>query len=254
MRKLPELFSLSKIEWQFFGTLTFREPSLRNRETGISNYRRIMRYHTFGREISRSLYFSRKNWKCVKFCLRLEQGEIGGLWHFHFLMSGLPPGAVNIGSCKFMQWVWSHECKGGFCKIRLFDSRQNGVEYISKCLDPADKYEFSKFGLAQALTFSPACVRELHKQGVARFYTGHLLNRSNRRENHKERSVLQMRVAGSSPGLKIVDESCEKGSKVAVTGVKESRKTFSLPETDYYPSGKPSDSNPPNGSLPALRG
>jgi hypothetical protein len=54
--------------------------------------------------------------------------------------------------------LWLQVCGGGFCKIRVFDTQQNGVEYVSKCLDPRDKYEFNKFGLAQSLTFSPACV------------------------------------------------------------------------------------------------
>jgi hypothetical protein len=196
MENLAEMFTLTKIDWQFFGTLTFREARLRKNELGKANDTRLNIYHQFGREVSRSLYYSRKNWKSVRHALRLEQGEIGGLWHFHFLMSGFPRGAVNIGSAKFMEHVWLRDCGGGFCKIRVFDSSQNGVEYISKCLDPADKYEFNKFGLARTLTLSPACIREIQ-------YVGKI--------GLRQRSVLQMRVVGRNPDLKRVEENCVTG-------------------------------------------
>ena len=47
---------------------------------------------------------------------------------------------------------------------RLFDTSQNGIEYVSKCLDPKNRYEFNKFGLARTLTFSPAFVRVIRAQ------------------------------------------------------------------------------------------
>ena len=167
MFKLAEMFSLAKVEWQFFGTLTFREPFLRARESGKGGYQRFCKFQKFGRLLSASLNYSERNWERLNVnCLRLEPGEIGGLWHYHFLMAGLPVQTVNRGTCKFLEHVWRELCRGGFCKIRVFDTQQNGVAYISKCLDPRDKYEFNKFGLAQSLTFSPSCVSAIRRTVV----------------------------------------------------------------------------------------
>jgi hypothetical protein len=97
-------------------------------------------------------------------CLRLEQGEIGGLWHFHFLMAGLGQHQVNRGTCEFMKSLWLSKSEagiihGGWADVRVFDTSQSGIEYVSKCLDPKNKYEFNKFGLARSLTFSGAFER-----------------------------------------------------------------------------------------------
>lgn len=163
MYKLAELYHLTRIDWQFFGSLTFREPFLRNRETGVAAYRRICMWNEFGREVSRSLVYRRKGWEKIPTALRLETGEIGGLWHFHFLMTGVSKFSVNWGTCEFMESVWVRQVGGGHTKIRVFDTSQNGIEYVAKCLDPKNRYEFDKFRLAQSVTLSPAAVRVLNK-------------------------------------------------------------------------------------------
>jgi len=159
------MWALTRIEWQFFGTLTFREPSLRAREYGKSHFRRLSKYAALGRKLHEAIDYSpgnfgRRNLNCV----RLEQGEIGGLWHYHFLMAGLGQHQVNRGTCEFMKRLWLSKSgagiiHGGWCDVRVFDTSQNGIEYVTKCLDPKNRYEFNKFGLAQSLTFSPAFVR-----------------------------------------------------------------------------------------------
>jgi hypothetical protein len=161
MYKLPEMLLLTKIRWQFFGTLTFREPFLRERATGKAEWRRNCKFLKFGRELAAKIDYSRENWERHNInCKRLEQGEIGGLWHNHFLMAGLGDHQVNQSTARTMKAVWQRGCAvGGWCDIRVFDTSQNGVEYVSKCLDPKNKYEFDKFGLAASLTFSPAFVR-----------------------------------------------------------------------------------------------
>lgn len=160
--KLAEMFHLTRIEWQFFGTLTFREPFLRSREDGLANVRRLCLFNAFGRAVSRSLLYSRREWERVIHALRLEQGEVGGQWHFHFLMTGFSRSSVNIGTAKFIEAVWLR-FGGGWTVVRVFDTSQNGVEYITKCLDPKNRYEFNKFGLASSVTLSPAAVRVLNK-------------------------------------------------------------------------------------------
>jgi len=165
--KLPEVYQLTRIAWQFFGTLTFREPSLRERECGKAAYRRLSKFLAFGRKLHDAIDYSPKNFEKHNInCLRLEAGEIGGLWHLHFLMAGLGQHQVNMGTCKFMESLWLSKSEagiihGGWCDVRVFDSSQNGIEYVSKCLDPKNKYEFNKFGLAQSLTFSPSFRRVL---------------------------------------------------------------------------------------------
>jgi hypothetical protein len=162
MYKLAEMFHLTRIDWQFFGTLTFSEPFLRNREQGFAQQRRYSLYNSFGREISRSLLYTPRRWEVNINAVRLEQGEIGRLWHYHFLMSGFAERSVNPGTAKFMESTWL-SLGGGFTRIRVFDTSQNGVEYISKCLDPRNVYEFNKFGLASTITLSPMAVRVLTK-------------------------------------------------------------------------------------------
>jgi hypothetical protein len=159
------MWSLTEIEWQFFGTLTFREPSLRERESGKSHFRRLSKFAAFGRRLHEAIDYSPRNFGRRNInCLRLEQGEIGGLWHYHFLMAGLGEHQVNRGTCEFMKSLWLSKSgagiiHGGWCDVRVFDTSQNGIEYVTKCLDPKNRYEFNKFGLARTLTFSPAFVR-----------------------------------------------------------------------------------------------
>ena len=164
MNNLPEMWSLTKIEWQFFGTLTFREPSLRERECGKSNFRRLSKFAAFGRQLHKAIDYSPRNFGRRNInCVRLEQGEIGGLWHYHFLMAGLGQHQVNRATAEFMKALWLRG-HGGWADVRVFDTSQNGIEYVSKCLDPKNKYEFNKFGLARSLTFSPAFVRVIRAQ------------------------------------------------------------------------------------------
>lgn len=164
MNNLPEMWSLVKIEWQFFGTFTFREPSLREREYGKSSFRRLSKFAAFGRKLHKAIDYSPKNFGRRNInCVRLEQGEIGGLWHYHFLMAGLGEHQVNRSTAAFMKSLWLRG-HGGWSDVRVFDTSQNGIEYVSKCLDPKNRYEFNKFGLARTLTFSPAFVRVIRAQ------------------------------------------------------------------------------------------
>ncbi len=161
--RLAEMYHLSRLRWQFFGTLTFREAYIRRQEHGKGEYLRFTKFLTWGRELSAKMDYSAKNWERRNVnVLRLEPGEIGGLWHYHFLMAGLDERQVNRNTCWAMQSLWRYgSAAGGFPVIRVFDDAQNGEEYITKCLDPRDTYEFNKFGLVAHLKFSPACVRLL---------------------------------------------------------------------------------------------
>jgi len=163
MNNLPEMWTLSKVRWQFFGTFTFREANLREYESGKSSFRRFSKFVAFGRSLHKAIDYSPKNFGRRNLnCLRLEQGEIGGLWHYHFLMAGLGDHQVNKGTAAFMEHLWKSG-GGGWPMVRVFDTSQSGIEYVSKCLDPKNRYEFDKFGLARSLTFSPTVAQVLRR-------------------------------------------------------------------------------------------
>ena len=91
MNNLPEMWSLVKIEWQFFGTLTFREPSLRECESGKSNFRRLSKFAAFGRQLHKAIDYSPRNFGRRNInCVRLEQGEIGGDGRLNIPFAGAP--------------------------------------------------------------------------------------------------------------------------------------------------------------------
>lgn len=134
----PYVYQLSQVKWQFFGTLTFRSGRLPERV-------RLRMYFALMRKVCKQfrIHFKRSVW-----CLRLEQGEMLGRWHFHFLLTGLPRQTATTGTCFFIMDTWE-KSKGGHARVRLFDPSLGGVGYTVKCLglnDPADVYESAKFG------------------------------------------------------------------------------------------------------------
>jgi hypothetical protein len=136
----PDIWTLSLIEWQFFGTLTFKQLRLPERV-------RIGMFFAALREFADTyqVHFPKLLW-----CLRFEKGEATGRPHFHYLLAGLPRQGMNKGAnfCQMEHWELQG---GGMARVHLFDQRLNGVGYITKCLGESselggDVYESSKFG------------------------------------------------------------------------------------------------------------
>lgn len=173
-----DVYTLTRINWQLFGTLTFRSERLPN-------------------EVRRSMWFAHVRKTCKNYgidfsksfwCLRQEDGETTGRRHFHYLFGSLPERSVSYSTCfslmsywseylqqcKTHQRVWCRQCLageasgqkikwveklnpaknvgGGMARIRIFNSSLNGVGYVAKCLGlaasvGADLYEMNKFGL-----------------------------------------------------------------------------------------------------------
>ncbi|CAN5672422.1 hypothetical protein BH11VER1_BH11VER1_32000 [soil metagenome] len=73
------------------------------------------------------VYFPRLVW-----CLRLEEGEITGRWHFHFLMSGLSGQAGNSPNF-FLMDTWE-KFGGGRARVYTFHPKLNALGYITKRL------------------------------------------------------------------------------------------------------------------------
>lgn len=136
-----DVYVLSKLRWQFFGSLTFRTERLPQRV-------RISMFFALMRKAAKDfrVYFPGLPW-----CLRIERGEISGRLHNHFLLTGLPESAVCVATCFAMMRTWTKKLHGGHAQIRIFDPRLSGVDYVAKCLgyqlDGADLYESAKFGL-----------------------------------------------------------------------------------------------------------
>ena len=135
----PDVYTLAQVRWQFFGTLTFKSERLPERV-------RLRMWFATMRKVAKAfgVHFRRLPW-----CLRMENGELFGRRHFHFLLTGLPRRVVAVQTCFFIMDLWE-KMGGGFARVTVFDHKLNGVGYISKCLgesaDQADVYESAKFG------------------------------------------------------------------------------------------------------------
>jgi hypothetical protein len=141
-------------QWQFFATLTFRDP--------LPSYhaRRRMVY-AFLREVAKGPKLPEAQqqpghfrlapvpWKALKWLLRGEKGEITGRDHFHALYAGLPAQRQNLVEVFTQKHLWE-ELGGGSARIYLYDPRLPGVSYVMKGLQEADRaganaYELTKF-------------------------------------------------------------------------------------------------------------
>ena len=135
----PGIYVLSMIDWQLFGTLTFKSERLPERV-------RLALYFALLRESKAVLgvKFPHLLW-----CLRQEQGELMGRRHFHFLLAGAQDRAIHPTTCFWLQDKWE-KLGGGMARIHVFDSRLNAGSYILKWsgFDESiggDAYESAKF-------------------------------------------------------------------------------------------------------------
>ena len=147
----PDLHVLCGEAWQFFGTLTFKRERMPERV-------RPSMFNAAFRQLAgtQHLHFPRLPW-----CRREELGDLLGRRHYHFLLTGLPSRAVNLSTCFFLMHAWE-KIGGGMARVRLYDQGQDGLAYVTKCLNGGDAYETSKFaeGLSH-LTLSEGLQRML---------------------------------------------------------------------------------------------
>lgn len=157
----PELYSLSRIDWQFFCTLTFK------RERMPDAIRQSM-FFAWARKQSSNfgVHFPRLLW-----AQRSELGEATGRFHFHALIAGLPEHANTIATCFAMMRIWEG-LGGGHARVSIYNNSLQGVDYILKGLETfyskvdqaqgrlsADFYEFTKFNSSQRITLSESILR-----------------------------------------------------------------------------------------------
>jgi hypothetical protein len=134
-----DIYVLSKLRWQLFGSLTFKQSKM-------PDWHRMKMLFALFRKVAKDfhVYFP-----AIPFVVRLEPGEIGERMHNHFLLSGLPDNAPSVPTCFAMMRYWER-LGGGIPRVRVFDPRLSGVDYVAECLgyhmDGADIYESAKFG------------------------------------------------------------------------------------------------------------
>lgn len=115
---------LEQVEWQVFGTLTFKQARLLERiHIGI--------FFAMLRKLAERLntYYPRLVW-----ALRPEGDGKLIHRHFHFLISGLPKHATPAPTCSFIADQWQRH-GGGMARVAPYDRTLDGVKYILKDLE-----------------------------------------------------------------------------------------------------------------------
>lgn len=157
----PEAVILSRLPWQVFGSLTFKP-----RDEGMSTRRQRVMFFAFVRKIAEysGMYFPDFQW-----VLRMERGEKFGREHLHCLL-GDPLEPTSKTDRFAMMALWE-KLGGGMTRLREYETRQSGVDYVCKCLggesSGANAYELNKFGSAGELTLSHAATAAIHSRNWA---------------------------------------------------------------------------------------
>ncbi|WP_050028240.1 hypothetical protein [Verrucomicrobium sp. BvORR034] len=177
----PDVYNLSLETWQYFVTLTYRSEDGEKNHVSVPKVdgRRHMLF-AFLREVAKGLkkngegkridkvHFSKLLWAA-----REERGEFKGRYHFHILISGLPPGRMNQTERFTIKEIWKR-CGGGHSDVRIFDTRLSGVQYVLKGLEEwsrsrANAYEMRKFeesDYGREVILANACVEKWARGSV----------------------------------------------------------------------------------------
>ena len=154
-------YTLARIRWDVFRTLTFRSvPS-----TKIA-YGRAWALMRLGAELVQLPYFQ------LLMALCAELGEITGRFHFRFLLGGTQTrNAITLAHQLEHRWFGLFG-QDAISKCRAYDRSRAGVAYVTKCLTEgtwgANEYELRKFNLADTVTLSRSIfrvIRSLDRMG-----------------------------------------------------------------------------------------
>ena len=155
-------YSLVRVRWDVFGTLTFRSvPSTKR---------------AFGRawsHLHHAAKLSRRPYSKLLICLRPELGEMFGRFHFHYLLGGTwVRNEITLAHQLEHHW-FGLGGQGAIAKCRAYDHSRGGVEYVSKCLTVGtlgkNEYELRKFNLSDSVTLSRSVFRviaDLERMGT----------------------------------------------------------------------------------------
>lgn len=165
MKTLPldsYAYSLARIRWDVFGTLTFRSVPSPKRAYG-----RAWALMRLGAELVQRPYSQ------LLIGLRAELGEMTGRFHFHFLLGGTKTrNEITLVHQLEHRWFGLFG-QGAISKCRPYDRSRAGVAYVTKCLGEgtwgANEYEVRKFNLADTVTLSRSVfrvIRSLDRMGM----------------------------------------------------------------------------------------
>jgi len=155
-------YSLARIRWDVFGTLTFRSVPTPKRAYGRAWA--LMR---------RAAELVQRPYSQLLIALRAEHGELTGRFHFHFLLGGTQA-RNEITLVYQLEHLWYGLFgQGSISKCRPYDRSRAGVAYVTKCLGQgtwgANQYEVKKFNLADTVTLSRSVfrvIRSLDRMGM----------------------------------------------------------------------------------------
>lgn len=142
MQVRPEIPSLSRIEWQFFVTLSLLDER-------VTDDWAIKHWFTLARNMAK---WFRVHFLELRWCLRSEFGELTGRKHLHALVAGLPNDTMHVHTC-FAIKNEAERIGFGMSRCYVFNPRLEGVDYLLKQMETVDWmhsngasiYEFSKF-------------------------------------------------------------------------------------------------------------
>ena len=165
MKTLPldsYAYSLARLRWDVFGTLTFRSVPSPKRAYGRAWSLMRLAAELVQRPYSRLLI-----------ALRAELGEMTGRFHFHFLLGGTQTrNEITLAHQLEHRWYGLFG-QGAISKCRPYDRSRAGVAYVTKCLGQgtwgANEYEVRKFNLADTVTLSKSVfrvIRSLDRMGT----------------------------------------------------------------------------------------
>jgi len=147
--------NLSLLDWQLFGTLTFRHLSPVNRLWSCA-------WHHFHRLAK----LTDTRYSRLEIVLRYELGEQGGRPHFHYL-AGNTSWRNHHALAHAAEALW-RTSTGAIPKVRQYDSTLAGASYVVKCLhDGANQYERRKFDTAEQVEVSDAVYARMKRVRIA---------------------------------------------------------------------------------------
>jgi len=146
-------YSLARIRWDVFGTLTFKSvPSSERKAFGLAWAHMHHAAKLVGRPYSKLLI-----------ALRPELGELYGRFHFHYLLGGTwCRNEITLSHQLEHHW-FGLRGQGSIAKVRAYNPSLAGVEYVTKALSGyyvlgMNEYETRKFNLCESVTVSRSVV------------------------------------------------------------------------------------------------
>lgn len=136
-RHQTNLFLLNQIEWQVWGTLTFKR--------NLQEECRVSMFHACLRDIA---YYTHLHRRKLIWVLKQEFGKKFDRVHFHFFLAGLPAQRVMPTLCRFVAKSWASH-GGGSTDVQIHSTDRNARDYCSKCSwrnSPNKFYESVHFG------------------------------------------------------------------------------------------------------------